>query len=135
MEKSICQQKVAKIDKSFITDVVIDTGNVDVREEYNKYSIAIHTSPKETGPLVLLEYLSAGIPFIAYNTGSVAAAVSKELPILFVDNFESQRWQKQIETIKEDSSLTNKMQALYRRAFTTEQYLNKCLDIYKSVHS
>ncbi|MCB0698577.1 MAG: glycosyltransferase family 4 protein [Chitinophagales bacterium] len=117
------------------TNIIINTGDVDVRSEYNKYSLAIHCSPKETGPLVLLEYLSAGIPFIAYKTGSAAEAIAKELPILFMEKFDTDEWSTRIKEITADNTLYEKMRALYQKSFTPQQYLENCLEIYKSVHS
>ena len=113
----------------------IHEGITEFASIYPQYSIGIHCSPKETGPLVLLEYLSAGLPFLAYKTGSAAEAISKYLPELFMDNFEIEEWQKRIEQLMEDESLSQKMQAVFKKVNSPEDYVNKCRSIYTSVHS
>lgn len=114
--------------------VQIHSGVTDFSEIYGQHSLAIHCSPKETGPLVLIEYLGAGLPFIAYRTGSAAETISEELPQLFMENFNTHDWQQQIQEIIADETLPEKMIALYHKQFNPEAYINTCLEIYKSVH-
>lgn len=102
---------------------------------YQQYNLAIHCSPKETGPLVLIEYLAAGLPFIAYKTGSASETVAVELPQLFMQNFEPSQWEQRIREIIADTGLPDKMRALYKKKFNPEDYINRCLKIYKSVRS
>lgn len=102
---------------------------------YGKYELAIHCSPKETGPLVLIEYLAAGLPFIAYQTGSAADAIAAELPHLFMQHFEQEQWERRIGEIVQNNELPRQMQELYKKNFNPEDYINKCLQIYQSVHS
>lgn len=123
------------LDLAANSEITINTSDVDVRSVYNNYSMAVHCSPKETGPLVLLEYLSAGIPFIAYKTGSASEAIAKEIPMLFMDNFDVGAWTVQLEKINSDNTLPEKMRIYYQQAFTPQAYLEKCLQIYQNVHS
>jgi glycosyltransferase involved in cell wall biosynthesis len=116
-------------------NIRIIEGVTDIDSRYSDYSIAIHCSPKETGPLVLLEYLSAGIPFISYKTGSAAEAIYQYLPELFMDNFEPHKWEQRINEILSDISLPVKMRMIFKNHFNTGNYVHKCLNIYKSVHS
>ena len=44
---------------------------------------AVLSSKNETGPLVILEYMAAGLPFVATDTGEIAAAV-RDLEVGFV---------------------------------------------------
>lgn len=102
---------------------------------YNQYTLAIHCSHSETGPLVLLEYLAAGIPFIAYKTGSVAQRIEQFFPELFMDNHNTVEWQTRINAILKDKELPEKMKVIFLNYFNPEQYINKCLSIYQNVHS
>lgn len=113
----------------------IQSGVTDFNNIYPEYKLAIHCSHEETGPLVLIEYLSAGLPFIAYKTGSAAETIATELPELFMNNFEQEQWQARIDEITADHTLPEKMRAVYQRKFDPEVYINKCLEIYKNVHS
>lgn len=113
----------------------IINGVTDFSQLYQQYNLAIHCSPKETGPLVLIEYLATGLPFIAYKTGSAAETIAAELPQLFMQNFEPLQWEQRIREIITDTELPDKMRALYKKKFNPEDYINRCLEIYKSVHS
>ena len=44
---------------------------------------AVLSSKNETGPLVILEYMAAGVPFVATDTGEIAAAV-RDLGVGFI---------------------------------------------------
>lgn len=113
----------------------IITEVTDFSTLYGQYSLAIHCSPKETGPLVLIEYLAAGLPFIAYQTGSAADTIAAELPQLFMQHFEPSKWEQRIRGIITDTVLPDRMRVLYKKKFNPEDYINKCLQIYESVHS
>ena len=113
----------------------IITGITDFSGLYGQYNLAIHCSPKETGPLVLIEYLAARLPFIAYQTGSAADAIAANLPQLFMQNFEPEEWQQRISEIIQNNELPRQMQELYKKNFNPEDYINKCLQIYQSVLS
>lgn len=107
-----------------------------VQDDYTKYSIALHTSIEETGPLVLLEYLSAGMPFLSYHTGSVADRVSTELPDMFIKDFEEKQWMERVEKIIADkNSVQDKMHDVFLKHFSAEKYTENCLDIYRKINS
>lgn len=112
----------------------IQEGITDLINEYPKYDMAIHCSKSETGPLVLLEYMSRGIPFLSYNTGAVAHTIATQLPMYFIDNFQPVEWQRRIETIlaKEEH---NELIEIFNKFFSPEVYINNCLEIYQSVNS
>lgn len=115
--------------------ILIINGITDFSHLYQQYNLAIHCSPKETGPLVLIEYLAAGLPFIAYKTGSAAETIAAELPQLFMQNFELSQWEQRVREIITDNELPDKLRALYKKKFDPEDYINKCLKIYQSVLS
>jgi glycosyltransferase involved in cell wall biosynthesis len=59
-----------------IRDRVHDIGEQDdVPELLAGADAAVLSSKNETGPLVILEYMAAGLPFLATDTGEIAAAV------------------------------------------------------------
>lgn len=99
-----------------------------------KYSFAIHCSKQETGPLVLLEYLSAGLPFLSYYTGSVAEKVAQDLPELFIANFDVSQWINRIEEIRSQKDLPDRMRRVFEKYYSADKYINKCLKIYESVY-
>jgi glycosyltransferase involved in cell wall biosynthesis len=53
------------------------------------FDFALMVSKNESGPLVLLEYLLCGVPFIAYKTGGISDILCKYYPDFFINNFDS----------------------------------------------
>lgn len=112
--------------------IKIIQGISDVWREYNKYSMAVHCGVSETGPLVLLEYLAYGMPFIAYKTGEVAERIYKELPECFMDSFDTSGWVTRIHQIRQ-KNMGDKLKAVFRNHFSPEKYIKQCLEIYSDV--
>jgi glycosyltransferase involved in cell wall biosynthesis len=101
------------------------------------YNFAIHTSPHETGPLVLLEYMHASLPFLTYNTGDVVANINSQLPEAVIDSFELDDWKKRIENIMMNdearSEMRSKMKTIIQEHYTEEGYWKELHSIYKAV--
>lgn len=113
----------------------IISGVTEFTSIYPRYSLAIHCSPEETGPLVLIEYLAAGLPFIAFKTGSAAGAIAEYIPQLFMNDFVPGNWARRIPEILNAAGLPARMQALYKENFNPDYYIGKCLEIYRNVRS
>ena len=116
-------------------NVEIIAGKNDFSLEYNKFDLAIHTAPFESGPLVVLEYLAYGIPFLAYRTGEVAEIVYNELPLHFIDSFDEKEWIERIEQIKKQKDISEKLKNVYIKYFNPRDYVAKCIRIYEKVES
>ncbi|RYE26059.1 MAG: glycosyltransferase [Sphingobacteriales bacterium] len=115
-----------------LRDVRIVEGQTNITSVYEGYDIAIHCSRSETGPLVLLEYMSQGLPFLAYKTGAVADVIANELPLYFINNFNKQEWLtriKEISSVKDHSALV----LAFQKYFSPESYINTCLQVYQNV--
>lgn len=99
----------------------------------NNYDIGLHVSKSESGPLVLIEYLAQGLPFIAYQTGEVVATVQQDLPEHILPHFEVATWVKRIEEIllKDQNYLRKRLVSTYDSHFSEEVYYQKCLKIYQ----
>lgn len=100
---------------------------------YNRYSLAIHSSRSESGPLVLLEYLVQGLPFITYKTGEVAEVIYNDLPFLLMDSFDMEKWIVQVDKIMQAESLPVKMKEVFNRYFLPGKYVEECLQIYERI--
>lgn len=105
----------------------------EITEVYDNYEVAVHCARSETGPLVLIEYLANGIPFVAYKTGSVADLVSEELPMLFIDNYDMTAWKQRIEEVSSMEGLPARMKQAFKEHFSAKRYIDKCLDIYEKI--
>ena len=97
------------------------------------YDLGLHVSLEETGPLVLLEYLAQGLPFLSYRTGQVSKKVNRHFPSLFMDDFEILNWVNR--TVELRSSFPNrvqkKMKAFFNDHYSVDKFYNNCLNIYQ----
>lgn len=95
--------------------------------------IGLHTSKSETGPLVLIEYLAQGLPFVAYKTGEVAQMLANDFPEFFIDNFEIHEWKEKVQNLLDNSFDRSKMKRVFEQHFGEQQYYTKLKNIYLCV--
>jgi len=111
-------------------------GVSNIYEKISEYGLALHTSLAETGPLVLVEYLYAQIPFITYETGDVVSVIKNQLPNFIVPTFDEQDWlnaiekMQQINNFEETKSL---MTTIINQHFSEEAYYTQLLNIYQQL--
>lgn len=117
-------------------NVTIVEGVSNVQPLLQQYRIAIHCAPSETGPLVLIEFLAQGIPFLAYRTGEVVRQIQDDLPELIVDDFETETWIKRLKHIEDNyDSIKNKLSVVYDKYYSEQNYYNTCNQIYRRVQN
>lgn len=106
----------------------------DIQSFLSEFDIALHTSKFESGPLVLIEYLSQGLPFLSYNTGEIARMTSKVFPFLIMDNYDSSTWASSIPELltRHHGELRQKLRKYYEKEFSEESYYKQCIRIYES---
>jgi glycosyltransferase involved in cell wall biosynthesis len=111
---------------------IIDDVN-DVKLVLSNYKLGLFTSFYESGPLVVLEYLLCGIPFLAYKTGEVANIASRYFPEYFIDNFNIDEWCERIKVIELDytSISGTTLSEMIQKEFNIESYRNTLLSIYE----
>jgi glycosyltransferase involved in cell wall biosynthesis len=109
----------------FITDVS------DVFPILENYQLALHTAKSETGPLVLLEYLKAGLPFLTYRTGEVAEKMAQLKPEMVMENFELDAWEKRVRLLLETPPDKDELQQIFQEHFGPERYLEQLKNIYE----
>jgi len=106
----------------------------EVQPVLKNSSIGLHTSPSETGPLVLIEYLAQGLPFLAYETGEVAKILKPHFQDYFIDNFNVEEWKTRLELIMNSVPDTQKMEEIFEQYFGKKQYYSKLENIYKCIN-
>lgn len=94
------------------------------------FKLGLHTSISESGPLVLIEYLAQGLPFLAYETGEVAKILKPYFPEYFIDNFNVEEWIKRIEKLLNSTKNSKLMEEVFEKHFSQTQYYQKLKDIY-----
>lgn len=118
-----------KIEKKLNCDIDVSIQNVQPILHCSK--LGLHTSLSESGPLVLIEYLAQGLPFLAYETGEVSKILKPYFPDYFIDNFEIENWIKRIKLLLSKEVEVEKMKTVFEKHFGTEQYFKKIISIYQ----
>ncbi len=137
-EKKYYDELIALVRRLDLQDRVrLIEGVTHIYDVLSQYELALHTSTQETGPLVLLEYMNAGIPFITYATGDVADNLVKEIPELVMQNFNLPDWKDRIEKIVTNTGKRNGLQCrmndFVKNNYTEEKYWNRLSHVYKTV--
>jgi glycosyltransferase involved in cell wall biosynthesis len=120
-------------EKGLSQQVNIIKGRTDIYEVLPPYEFALHTASKETGPLVLLEYMNVGLPFFTYNTGDVVNKVKQLLPELILEDLEVSQWVQRIHEVcnkERRADLKNHMDVIINMNYTEEKYWESLNAIY-----
>ena len=112
------------------------TGENNVEEHFHKYDLALHTANNETGPLVVLEYLAAGLPFLISSAGQSPALIARHNPKLVISSYNSNVWLQAIQNFYAMSAdaqveLLGEMEATAERLLSAENYYSTLIEIYR----
>jgi glycosyltransferase involved in cell wall biosynthesis len=114
-------------------DVIIYEGFTDASSQISASRIGLSTSMNESGPLVLIEFLAKGIPFLTFKTGEVANIISKYYPEFIIDNFLLEEWVDRIHFILSKKYEKKDLVKLYKKHFSPENYYIQTKVIYKQI--
>ena len=114
-------------------NVNIISGVGEIQPLLINYEMAIHSAESESGPLVLMEYLANGIPFLAYGTGEIYAILRSKTPEFFMSNFSFEDWYKRMEVLRCSEWKPELLKELFNNNFGPEIYIKKCLRIYQEI--
>jgi len=134
------QQIKASIEAKGLTNRVrLIEGVSDIYSVLGQYDFAWHTSTAETGPLVLIEYIHANLPFVCSNTGDVAAVLQQTIPQIVIDGFDAKVWAdtifKQLKDETNRSSILKALQHILATHYAPAAYYNKLMQMYQKVLS
>lgn len=117
------------------SSVTIDHTISDIQPVLHQYHAAIHTAFTESGPLVLMEYLAHGFPFLAFQTGEVAHQLKQYIPELFIDNYNVDEWSQRFKNLCEADleKLGTTMINTFNTIYAPEVFVQKCLTIYTHI--
>lgn len=104
----------------------------DPTELLVNFHAAVHTSHYESGPLVLLEYFAAGLPFLTFETGDVAISCKETFPSMVIDNYDEENWISRLTDLLNNHSeeKSEEMVRYFDERFSIERYYNKCKKFY-----
>jgi glycosyltransferase involved in cell wall biosynthesis len=106
----------------------------DVISNLPKYKLGLFTSFNESGPLVLLEYLVSGIPFISIKVGSIGHILYNYYPDFFMDNYDISKWKERVLCLLENDYVVDqdKVSHILKKHFNRDEYFKKLVDLYIS---
>jgi glycosyltransferase involved in cell wall biosynthesis len=106
----------------------------DVISNLPKYKLGLFTSFNESGPLVLLEYLVSGIPFISTKVGSIGQILYNYYPDFFIENYKISEWKDRVLYLLESDYVVDqdKVNHIFNKHFNRDAYFKKLVEIYKS---
>jgi glycosyltransferase involved in cell wall biosynthesis len=115
-------------------DILILDRIEDVSSELGKYWLGLYTSISESGPLVILEYLLCGLPFLAFRTGGTAEAIFKYFPHFFMDNFNVSQWCERILEWKENPPSIDRarVEEMLVKEFNRDIYRERLKKLYEA---
>lgn len=122
--------KIKELQLEKFISIVHDCDNI--QKILPQFDIAIHTAKTESGPLVLIEYLSAGLPFLTYETGEVVYQIKAVLNECIINNFEIDDWISKINYLLQlnSSELSQRLQTIYSNIYSEEAYYQSLMKIY-----
>ena len=125
------KEKIQSLQLNDCISIQHDITNIDA--VLQQYDLAIHTATSESGPLVLIEYMAAGLPFLSYQTGEVVHQIKNELPECIINNFETDEWIKKIVQLLQINTeqLSQRLQNIYAKYYSEEAYYTSCIKIYE----
>ncbi len=105
-------------------DFIFDCDNVAPLLDH--FSFGLHSSPKETGPVVLAEYFASKLPFLAFRTGEVSDLLFRHFPEFFMTDLDAEQWAiRIIELLKQQQknpAENQRMEEVFDRYFSSRQY-------------
>ncbi len=126
-------QQIQRLIKKHSADVKIYENIECARNEVSGCKIGMSASLHESGPLVLIEFLAAGLPFIAYRTGEVANIVAMRFPEFFMDNFNEDDWVLRVEQIIGKNYDKDELINFCKEQFSPDKYFNETINIYEKI--
>ena len=104
---------------------------MDIPSVLPNYHFGLYTSRSESGPLVLIEYLSRGLPFLSFNTGEVVKQLKNDFPQFIINNFNVNEWVECIFTLINKDYDAKTMVQFYHDNFSETKYLKSLINIYE----
>ena len=121
------KKKIANIGMSDQVEFI--HGKTNVQEELHQYKYALLTSKSEGDPLVLIEFLSQGIPFLSYNVGESVKIIRKYLPHAAQDTFDKKEWLENFDKLR--NTTHEEVLNVFNKHYASKQFLDRYIDIYK----
>ncbi|MBN8575722.1 MAG: glycosyltransferase family 4 protein [Cytophagales bacterium] len=114
--------------------ISIVTNETDVLPRLKDFDLGLHCSLAETGPLSLLEFMQAGLPFLGIQRGHVAEDVLDFRAELIINNYDFSHWADRIQIIvPHRNTLSTDLQKFVNYNYKSEDYIAKLDKIYSGI--
>lgn len=97
-----------------------------------KVNFALMPSKDESGPIVNIEYLILGIPFLTNKVGEITSILYKDIPEIVIDELISNLWVEKILNFDSADTIVTKYKDLYDKYFSEKKAYNKWIELYSS---
>lgn len=121
--------------ESFYNRISFITNRTSVQSSLAQYRLGLHFSKRESGPLVLLEYLAQDIPFVSYYTGEISKSLEIDLPLFFLFDFNISMWCKRVNEMWQNNIHHPNLSYIFEKHNNTENYIIQCIQIYQGIRS
>lgn len=134
-------------DTAYYQNFLIQLENYNLQayfSEYNNYNnfseiglsinLALMPSLDESGPLVNIEYLLMGLPFLSHKVGDISCTIAKVLPELVLDHLHAKAWAEHILNFKGFPGLVDQYENVYNQYFSEQVAYKKWEACYASFY-
>lgn len=135
LDKPYYHEVVHKIQVLKLTNWIAIRQDVsEVSKIIPEYTLGIHCSRAETGPLVLLEFMCGGLPFVASRSGHIAIQVMEYFPSMIANALLVDEWYSKVITVLNKRwSYTNEVRVFFNLNYSIDLYSNRLHTIYQSL--
>ena len=121
-----------KISVKLTNDIDLIENCFETSEILKDYDFALMVSQNESGPLVLMEYLLAGIPFIAYKTGGISEILANYFPQFFLENLDFSNWERTVNLFIDERPTVDRsiVDLILKKHFNRSIYFSRLNKIY-----
>jgi glycosyltransferase involved in cell wall biosynthesis len=132
MDKNYLHEIVAELKAKGVLHCVSFINDIDlVQNILGQYTMGLHFSKMESGPLVLLEYLAQDLIFVAYRTGEISEKINKSLPSFFMSNHDAVLWCDRIYQLINHKIDSIELSKAFNENNNIDEYFNQWLTVYK----
>jgi glycosyltransferase involved in cell wall biosynthesis len=126
------KKQIDNLNLETLVSLVLDESTIVPR--LKEFDMGLHCSFAETGPLSLLEFMQAGLPFLAIKRGHVAEEISNYRAELIINNFDLENWADRIEVLFPfPEHLSNDLQQYVNDRYESGLYIKQLCEIYSSI--
>lgn len=119
--------KIYKLSYSVVWDCI------NINSILNKHDVGIITSLNESGPLVLAEYMAAGLPFIATDTGDITKLAKEANGGYIIKPNDEKSLIKAIEMMASSKGEERKKMGMANKEFAIKHFniIDRCVELKK----